>query len=282
MAGARQTGKSFYVCIGIRQLQLLCQKQRNTMEFADEQTRIAYQTYYERPLLEERGLISPTPPADREGSSAREPMIWSLGMRSGQQRYLILRDVAGEDLESETPATNHLGFFAHADAVLFMFDPLRVPEIAAQLRDFIPQSSVGGDPQLVLNRVLRLIGPSNVRLGVIVSKFDAMEALRDIRDTVWSKVMSNSGAAFLRDPGIGLGSYDNADGELLHEEVRSLLLRLNAERLIVSLEQPNNGHRLDHRFFAVSVLGEAPRRERLHGRGITPHRCLDPLSWVLQ
>jgi hypothetical protein len=281
MAGARQTGKSFYVCVLVQQLSLWCEQRRTTLEFADASSRGTYQTHYEEPLLVQRGLIQPTGRAAVDGAYQRDPIILSLGMVDGRRHYVVLRDVAGEELEGDVSTARHLRFFAYADSVFFLFDPLGVPEIAAELRGLIGQESVGGDPRVVLSNVLHLIGQSNVRLAVILSKFDALESLRGSQ-TAWNKVMSNVGAAFLRDAGVGKGAYDEDDGALVHLETRSLLLKLHADALVLALENPSNGHRLPYRFFTVSVLGEIPRHKRIHGRGISPHRCLDPLKWTLR
>ena len=62
---------------------------------------------------------------------------------------------------------------------------------------------------------------------MILSKFDALRILRDVEGSEWSLIMSNAGAAYLRDTS-DAPHYDEAGGQLLHEEVRSLLTRLNA------------------------------------------------------
>ena len=282
MAGARATGKSLYVGVAVKQLELLAAKLRTTLEFANDRTRQVYRTRYERPLYEERGLMQPTATVNVDSAYQREPLIFSLGMLNGQRRYLVVRDVAGEDLEADTVDVAHLQFFGHADGVLFLFDPLRVGAVRNQLQGIVPAHGLlGGDPQTVLSNVLRLIGTRSPRLAVVVSKFDALQELRAVSGTTWSKVMSNSGAATLRDPSVVEASWNADDGYLVHHEVRSILLALGAESIVLSVERPNNGHPLEHRFFAVSALGESPRGEKLHSRGIAPYRCLDPLKWIL-
>lgn len=61
-----------------------------------------------------------------QASSQREPLVFSIGGWHGIRRFLVLRDVAGEDMESGDLHTPPFRFFANADAVFFMFDPLRV------------------------------------------------------------------------------------------------------------------------------------------------------------
>ncbi len=93
------------------------------------------------------------------------------------------------------------GFFGAADAVLFLFDPMRVQVVKDQLRDLVPTDHyTGGDPTDVMRTVMRLIGDGPPKLAVILSKFDALQALRRVRGSAWGQVMAHAGAAFSRDP----------------------------------------------------------------------------------
>ena len=91
--------------------------------------------------------------------------------------------------------------------------------------------------------------------------------------------MSNAGAAYLRDNSASR-CYDDNDGQLLHEEARSLLLRLHGSSIVTAVENPSSGVRLRHRNVTVSALGQPPAGKRLNTRGIAPFRCTDPLRWV--
>ncbi len=283
LAGARATGKSVYIGVLVKLLELFADAHGTTVEFADGASRQMYENIYEKPLYEARGIIPPTPRANLADSYQRQPIIMSLGMLNGQRRYLVIRDVAGEDLENRIDGQAHLGFFEHASTVLFMFDPTRVPEVRNQLQDLIPaQLHQGGDPAVVLNNLNLLIGQGRPRLGVVLSKFDTMQTLTQVADTELSRIMSNAGAAFMRDPGTTITGYDDTDGRLLHEEVRSLLQRLRANRIVTAVEHPHTGQPLDHRFFVVSALGAPTRGESLHTHGIASFRCLDPVRWSLR
>jgi hypothetical protein len=281
MAGARFTGKSFYIGIAVKQLQYLGARTGAAVDFADDGSKSRYQEHYEKPLFVERGLIQSTPSHTTGNPPQRFPMVLSLGIRGGRRQYLVFRDVAGEDLEKPSPNENHLRFLANADNVLFMFDPLRVQAITDMFPGLVDQQQTGGDPHVVLTNVLRLIDQGRPRLSVVLAKFDTLEQLRWVDRTTWSQVMSHTGAAMLRDPSLSSATYDENDGQLLSAEVRSMLLAMRAQRLVTALEQPTNGNRLDHRYFAVSVLGESVRNKKLATRGIAPFRCLDPLRWAL-
>jgi hypothetical protein len=93
--------------------------------------------------------------------------------------------------------------------------------------------------------------------AVILSKFVALQALSDVEGSEWSELMSNPGAAYLRDNSASC-CYDDSDGQLLHEEARSLLVRLHGASIATAVENPSSGLRLAHRCFTVSALGQAP------------------------
>jgi hypothetical protein len=254
----------------------------STLSPATDSTRKQYEEHYEKPLYEQRGILNATPSAETMNSPHRDPLIYSFGWNAGVPRYIVLRDVAGEDLEAGRSQLTYLGFFAHADAVLFLFDPLRVDSVRETLEGVIPaQLLIGGDPQKVLDTLRAIIGTGQPRLGVVLSKFDAMQALKVVDNPAWQRVMINPGAAFSRDPSTMGPAYDNSDGELLHHEVRSLMHRLHASPLVTAVETANAGRLLDHRFFAVSALGAQPNGKSQDPRGIASFRCLDPIKWVL-
>lgn len=283
MAGARATGKTVYIAVLVKELQLLGERINCVVEPATRETDENYREHYETPLYEERGILESTPAAHTGDPYQREPLIFSLGVWQGVRQFLVIRDVAGEDLENGTDASSQsMQFFAHADGVIFMFDPLKVEAIRHQLHDLVPaQERVGGDPRAVLRTVLGIIGEGTPNLAVVVSKFDTLQALRDVNGTEWNRIMSNPGAAFSRDFSLARAPYNDGDGLFLHEEVRSLLQKLEAGPMMMAVEQPYTGTMLHSRFFAVSALGESPIGDKLHRNGISPFRCLDPVRWVL-
>ncbi len=199
-----------------------------------------------------------------------------------------MRDVAGEELQELKPERRHLGFLGRADAVLFLFDPLAVPEVPIEpaRRDPAPRrygcepggrahephdADPGGDGSDALPPI-----------GVIMSKFDSIEQFRKLEGQARVEGAHDAPrAAFARDPSENQLAYDLADAELLGAEVRSLLLRLGAHGLVAMLENPSSGRPVIHQYFATSVLGHAPSGRDLDARGIAPFRVLDPLKWVL-
>ncbi|MGB9227805.1 MAG: hypothetical protein WCB80_32230 [Mycobacterium sp.] len=94
------TGKSTYLAVLINQLQLLCETLGASMEPATRATADAYARHYEAPLYAQRGLVAPTPTMqDLAAAPARIP-DFLRGSRRGRRRFVVIRDAAGEDLES--------------------------------------------------------------------------------------------------------------------------------------------------------------------------------------
>lgn len=282
MAGARFTGKTVFIAVMIKRLQRQLEQMGQTLDFANPETQQRYREEYEQPLFEERGLIPATQSARVESSHQHDPLVFSIGRWNERPHYLAIRDVAGEDLEDPGVGGQDWSFFSTADAVLFLFDPMRVQEVKDQLRDLVPTDHrTGGDPRDVLRTVMRLIDTGTPQLAVILSKFDALQALRKVASSSWGQVMSHAGAAFTRDPSLLRGGYDEVDGQLLDAEVRSLLQRLDAGPTLYRPSNPATGGYYDSRFFAVSALGGSPHGNRVGASGISPFRCMDPVRWVL-
>ncbi len=176
----------------VKQLELLCERFGVVMEPVTRATAQNYATNYEGPLYVQRGLLPPTPTVHTQAPNQREPLVFSIGVWHGVRRFLVLRDVAGEDLENGDLRAPPFQFFAHADAVFFMFDPLRVKAIRDQLQDLLPpQPFSGGEPRSVLGNLLLAVNPGQPKLAVILSKFDVLRALRDVQGSEWALVMSN-------------------------------------------------------------------------------------------
>ena len=291
LAGARDTGKSVYIGVMIKELERLVEAQGSTLTRIGA-TETNYEIEYERPLYQARGMLRPTAAANSADAIQRYPLIFSLGrfQPGGKEIYLALRDVAGEDLQNRG-APPHLKFFSQADLVLFLFDPTQVKEITDELQGRLAsKNKVGSSPNQVLQYVLTLIGEGAPALGVAVSKFDTVQMLAAGKSpdeasgvkthvTNWPRRLGNVGAAFNREArGV---SYDETDGDQIHEEERSLLMALGATGMVNAVENPRSGRQVRHRFFAVSALGAPANINGQDVKGIAPFRVLDPLRWVM-
>lgn len=280
LAGARASGKSLYVAVLIKLLKQFAEDLGGVVRAADQSTDERYATYYETPFFEEMGLLPSTPPAASSEAYQRDPLIYDLGTWpvGGERRriFLVIRDVAGEDLENPPADLADLEFFRHAHEVVYLFDPVTVPEIGNLLHGIVSTDSLGADPAEVLENLLRIIGPARPRMAVTLSKFDTLRSLEKRPESEWSAIMGNYGATFNRQLN---PPYSGNDPQLLHDEVHSLLQRLDAQRMLnlLRFEQQEG---LNIRYFATSSLGKPPHGSHLQRSGIAPFRVLDPLLWL--
>ena len=279
MAGARTAGKSIFIAVMMKQLEQFGAAAGMEVSAATPTVRETFQTHYLDPLYRERGIMTPTRSSANDDAYQSESLVFTLTTAHGVRHHLVIRDVAGEDLERPDGTTRErLSFFGHADGVFFLFDPLQIDEITHQLRQLVPEQPLGRPAKEVLDTTVDLVSQGGPRFAVIMSKFDTMQKLRTVRyDNDYTAIMQNAGAAVFRDPG-PYGSPNDIDGRLLHEEVRSLLILFNQGPLVAKIQHAGRGA---HRFFAVSALGAPPNGQMLHAQGIAPFRCLDPLRWVL-
>ena len=155
LAGARATGKTIYVAILVKQLEEMFSRNRLALSFADQRSRKIYEEHYEAPLYEARGIPGPTAPAQVEGAYQRDPIILDMGSLRTGPAMLVIRDVAGEDLERPAADPRYLSYFERADIVLFLFDPSAVRDVRELLKDYLPQEDrITGDPEVVLENLL--------------------------------------------------------------------------------------------------------------------------------
>lgn len=284
LSGARASGKSLYIAVLVKALSQFLVARGTRLAPVNESTRDDYSKIYEEQLFVEQQVLNTTVPAKNSTVRLR-PLIYSLGTVNGRRQFLVLRDVAGEELEN-LPAPNerlHLSFLSRADGIIFMFDPLAVDAVRRRLQDLVPaQIRTIGDPAVVLNN-LQILSQGSLGSGkfaVALSKFDALQHLRNVDDAQWSPIMSNPGAGFMRQAPDG-DAFDEDDSQLVSAEVRSLLKLIGGEEIVTQVRNPHSGPPAPHRFFATSSLGEPPEGSSLSRLGIAPYRVLDPVLWIL-
>ncbi len=119
--------------------------------------RQTFQEHYVDPLYEERGMLASTPESSLDAAYQRESLVFTLTTAHDRRHHLVIRDVAGEDLERPDEDTEkRLAFFGHADAVFFLFDPLQIRELAYQVRTLVPEQGLGKPAKEVLATTLHL------------------------------------------------------------------------------------------------------------------------------
>lgn len=263
LVGAKGAGKSTYIAVLIHELQNRVGAELDaSLVECDDRTRRRYREEFHARLFGDRRLLDVTQSA---AGRLNDPLIYTLTLgRSGRWRRenptltLVLFDNAGEDFISDESVDRHLRYLGGADAVLFLVDALDLP---------------GDAPQDVIGRVTEMLRtqcgipagrPLPVPVGVALSKIDAIEERLP-------------GTSALRRPRPASGSFDEADREAVHEEVRALLESWQSRGLDLFLEHNYRTYNL----FGLSALGNTPRGEVVDPRGIQPYRVEDPLLWLL-
>lgn len=282
MTGARTTGKSVYVAVALNQLQRLAHLYGIPCGFYSGVSQQAFKDLYEDVLFRDGRVLRQTPAVVRGGGDLLPPaLVLNFGVAGdGRPHALVIRDVPGENLESATLDKDLFLFLRNADSLLFMVDPLSIRSVAAMLGQ---RGALGADPEHVLEGLTRAIGTGaltdriRVPLGIVLSKFDAVQALVDVESERWATVMSQAGAAMQRDPSLDSPAFDVEDAELLQLEVRSLMQEMKGVEFLNRVSTAFESTTL----FAVSALGNSPVGQRLHDSGIAPFRVLDPLKWAL-
>jgi hypothetical protein len=288
IAGARATGKSCMIAVAVRQLEVLAERHHRSILRGLEDTPTRFEAGYVEPLFRQAKALQSTRGLEAADPITRDPLMFHYTERipghPERSRILVLRDIAGEDFENRVESTGGLGFFARADAVLVLIDPLTVPQIRHMLADLIPEPDrLGGDGLRVLSHVLSLMtggvpaARTDIPVGLVLSKFDSLQRLRDVRGNRWSSVMSRPGSPMQRDASLTSRSFDTVDGDLMHFEVSGLLEMLDAQAIPAILSETAN----HYRFFGASALGESTEGEDLDPGGIAPFRTLDPFKWAL-
>ncbi len=237
-----------------------------------------------RELLDGGRALESTRPVS-ENRELLAPMLMTLDDWGGRSRTLAIYDVAGEDVEQPGALSAYGPTMARADALLFLLDPLQIPDVRHFLDGQIALPPVAGNPLTVLNNVVTEIrrrtqspGRIEMPLMVAVSKLDGIHEAVTTPGTDLSGAL-NGGSALMYDrtPGESLG-LDPADRFQVHEETRSLLLRLNAVQFVSMAE----GAFSRVEYFGLSALGHAPADNMtLSDAGLSSFRVVDPLRWLV-
>lgn len=280
IVGDTSSGKSHYIAALIHQIQ------QGELQRADRYSRFACMTQdvegdYVRnvikPLFEDKQ--SP-PPTQNAIEFNRKPLIYELIINPSPEYpsrriNLILYDVSGEDLSSQERMVQFSRHVFNATAIIFLANPVSMPQIYNLLPPFLQQQMVTGlTSSSVLNSVIRLIEDyrgydagarlSLTPIAITVTKSDLLKQLTTVQQQYH----------FLKRP-IYNGTINLQDLDIVDREVRQLLDEYGERTL---LQSTLNFSKV--KFFAVSATGYAPDKNQKYP-AVDPCRCLDPVLWIL-
>jgi GTPase SAR1 family protein len=232
-----------------------------------------YRHDYFDPLF---GRNEPLPRTPAATDPLDNPLIYE--MRFGERRInLIIYDASGEDIANIDANVTNKPSILNAQAMIFLADPWSMPgfynQLAHHLRPSVFTRRLSAD---ILNSVIEVFKRASNRSQEI--SFSLPVAIALSKSDLIPYVVTRSNNPLYRALADRQypGNLDRAESEGIHNVVRQLLQEVD-EHSLVLMEQI-----LEHvNFSAISATGTS-----LDGSGkypqIAPHRCLDPLFWVLR
>lgn len=277
--GDVSAGKSHYIAACIDQLkkyalQVVGCTQIIGLDNADEE----FNNKFYKPVFVQRQQI---PPTQQATIKVNKPLVYELVFRqetaffSQHSINLLFYDASGEDIAQQDRMVQYSSYIAYADAIIFLADPLTMPNIVKELpRNMQPKAIRERSSVEVFNRVLHTFRnihalPQNVKMKMAVA---ITLSKSDLLKYVTKKERQEP--LFLSDS-VYTNALDSKMFEIIDSEVRRFILQYGDQTLIHASDAFSNAS-----FFAISATGFSPD-ETGHFPIIEPKRCLDPLLWTL-
>lgn len=225
------------------------------------------------------------PPATVANAEVRRRPLVMMWQAESQNRFGLSRtksttvsfiDSAGEDFNRLDSAYS-LEYLTVCDGLMVALDPFAIPGARASvtLPDGATDKSSDSNPLQVIERITEILRTEHevkknkkikLPLAVVFTKIDAFFPVLNTGNPVMSASRSTV-------------AYSEVDGQNVHEHMRALLAKWDADQIDLHLRL-NYG---TYRFFGVSALGAQPiyREERVAPGGVRPHRIEDPILWLL-
>lgn len=279
ITGARTAGKSVLIGVMMDQFEYFLGARHQSFLTPLGRTKELFEHKYRVPLFEQRNLLPPTPPVRDE---RLEPLLWGFEY-GGQQVCLSIIDAAGEDFEALAPSDSQFRYLGFSDLIVALVDPLKVPGVAAVLEGVVTVPRGSGHDLEVMRAVLAARnshrqqgGPDQV-LGIVLSKFDVLQRMRELSASPWQSIFNRPGSTLQRDPSMVAAFDSRQDADLLQHELTGLLNQLGASMLLTAAAEAQ----IPYRLFATSALGSEPNASTVGRGGIVPFRVLDVLQAAL-
>jgi hypothetical protein len=234
-----------------------------------------YQTDYFNPLFK---YNEPLPLTQTATNPLSDPLIYEMNI-SGKRINLLIYDASGEDMALIDTRVQNKPHILNAQAMIFLADPWSIPGFVNQLAHHLrPEARfiTGRRATDILSGVIRVFkrASNQVRetqfslpIAIVLSKSDLIPFVK-----------TRSGDPryqALADPQFP-GLLNRSESNGIHAVVRNFLMEVG-ESALVSMEQTLE--RVN--FSAISATGASLNSSGKYSQ-VEPHRCLDPLFWVLR
>jgi len=297
IVGSRDTGKSHFVGVIIKELRERVLRFNGGAMYPEEDTEERYEAAFGRNLYTDFQRLEKTMSSlENRNNGAYRPLIYRYDVPHKklaldiQHRNLIQEndtftfvffDTAGEDLDDEDMMSTVNKYICKSSGIIFLLDPMQIPEVRNKLdaKTIARATSATSLPKRaddIMARVSRLIRNDknlpdgkkiDIPVAAVFSKFDAIYSIIPEGCTVLET-----------SPHYTKKSFYLPDWHNVNSEVKGLLEEWNAGSFTSQLE----ANYTDYSYFAVSALGlgNSPREDG----GIEkprPHRIEDSFLWLL-
>jgi hypothetical protein len=281
VVGGRGTGKSNYIATLIQRMKNeIGDNLHAAVHAIDDRSGDRYERDFYTPLYR-RGQIIPATPTASLDIRTRTPMVFRITFASGRKNKAInltLFDTAGEDLQSLNSMSAEARYIYHADAVIFLLDPLQFDSVRQRLQPIydkdpnliLPPPDPGAEPYAILRRLRGLYEQFGFKPNAKLKKPIAF-ALSKI-DALFPIIDPGSG---LRHTGEHFEKLNVADLESIHTQVNAYLHHWEGPQF----DNFVSTHFQNYRYFGVSAFGKSPKPDNTID-GVAPIRVEDPLLWI--
>ena len=281
IVGDTYSGKSHFIAALIHQMRqgnLQGANQFARFNCLTQDVEQIYQRDVIQPLFEKKR----TPDSTQNAIDInRPPLIYELIITPDPERpprhlNLILYDASGEDLATRERMVQFSRYVLHANAMVFLADPMSMPEIFKLLPPHLQQKyqTTGRRVTSVFNSILSLIEQyrgqdagarlASTPIAITLAKSDLLKQLTAIQKQY----------SFLKKPTYN-GTVNLQELDQIDQEVRQLLQDYGEQTLL------NAAYKLSNiKFLATSATGYAPDQNGIYPT-VDPCRCLDPIAWIL-
>lgn len=192
---------------------------------------------------------------------------------------LIFRDIPGEDIRKKEKLKKYKFYLKNSDALIVLLDATkfsRISNLYQQQRDNAHRTLTVADALGKLSSMVASIrGDKRIKIptAVVLAKADVFGDLTGKKKELFEKInIENSN-------NLHKGFVDREKIKEIDRLVKEMLRELEETTIIDNV----NASFSKSRFFAVSALGETPKRKgsEQYVDYITPMRVAEPLYWIL-
>jgi ABC-type dipeptide/oligopeptide/nickel transport system ATPase component len=290
LVGSKGSGKTVLMTVLIKQLRGVVGRRfgadiRIATDNPDGMQGLSkYQEDRESPLYDSGILPTGTAQQGSAGRQRATPIVLRWRQESPRKvgggttlnsTVLSFVDTAGEDLNDFDTAFT-LRYVSVCDYLVITLDPfalggaragLNLPQEATQVADDVPMDVVARITDMLrTEQKIRKKKRIRVPVAVVFPKIDAFYPTLERQNPIMTAPA-------------GLPSYDDADGQAVHEHMLALLSDWGASDIEDHLRLNYSAYR----YFGVSALGAEPDygKGKVAAGGVQPHRVEDPVLWLM-